>query len=158
MPRGGNSAITEALTLAMFASNVTGIHRRRQLRATGILQERAFSESKIEFMWDSTVDRIEGEDFVKRIRLNQVPSGEKSVLEVSGIFIAIGVKPDTNYLKGVVPLDPVGHIITNEKMETETPGVFAAGDIRYNSARQAITAAGDGATAAIYAERFLTEQ
>jgi len=154
---GGNAAITEALHLAKFASKVTVIHRRHQLRATGILPERAFAEPSIEFLWDSTVERVEGEDFVKRLRVNQVPTGEKSALEVAGIFVAIGFKPDTDYLKGILPLDAVGHIITNEKMETEVPGILAAGDIRNNSGRQAITAAGDGATAAIYAERFLTE-
>ncbi|MFC1932240.1 thioredoxin-disulfide reductase [Chloroflexota bacterium] len=155
---GGNAAITEALHLAKFASRVTVIHRRRQLRATRILQERAFSEPNIEFLWDSTVEKIEGEDFVKRLRLNQVPTGEKSTLEVAGIFVSIGFKPDTDYLKGILQLDATGHIVTNEKMETEIPCILAAGDIRYNSGRQAITAAGDGATAAIYAERFLTEQ
>ena len=154
---GGDAAITEALHLAKFASKVTMIHRRHQLRATRILQERAFAEPKIDFRWDSTVERIEGEDFVKRLRLNQVLTGEKSTLEVAGIFISIGFMPDTDYLKGILLLDAVGHIITNEKMETEVPGILAAGDIRNNSGRQAITAAGDGATAAIYAEKFLTE-
>ena len=94
---------------------------------------------------------------MKRLRLKQVKTGEKSILEVAGVFISIGFKPDTSYLKDILPLDPVGHIITSEKMETEATGIFAAGDIRCNSARQAITAAGDGATAAIYAQRFLTE-
>ena len=155
---GGNAAITEALHLAKFASRVTVIHRRRQLRATGILQERAFDEPKIEFLWDTTVDRIEGENLVKRLWLNQVPTGEKSTMKIAGIFISIGFKPDTAYLKGILTLDAVGHIITSEKMETEIPGILAAGDIRCNSARQAVTAAGDGATAAINAERFLTEQ
>ncbi len=155
---GGNAAITEALHLAKFASRVTVIHRRHQLRTTRILEERAFSEPKIEFLWDSTVEKIEGESFVKRLRLKQVLTGEKSALEVAGIFISIGFTPDTDYLKGILPLDSIGHIITNEKMETAIPGILAAGDIRQNSARQAIAAAGDGATAAIYAERFLTEQ
>jgi len=155
---GSDAALTEALHLAKFASRITVIHRRRQLRATRILQERAFAEPKIEFRWDSTVEKIEGENSVKRIGLNQVKTGEKSALEVAGVFISIGFKPDTDYLKGILPLDAVGHIITNEKMETEIPGIFAAGDIRYNSARQAITAAGDGATAAIYAQKLLTEQ
>jgi len=155
---GSDAAITEALHLVQFASRVMAIHRRNQLRATAILQERAFAEPKIEFLWDTTVDKIEGEDFVQRLRLNQVKTGEKSTLEVAGVFISIGFQPDTNYLKGILPLDSVGHIITNEKMETEVPGLFAAGDIRQDSARQAITAAGDGATAAIYAQRFLTEQ
>jgi len=155
---GSDAAITEALHLAQFASRVMVIHRRDQLRATAILQERAFAEPKIEFLWNTTVEKIEGEGFVKRLRLNQVKTGKKSTLEVRGVFVSIGFKPDTDYLKGIVPLDPVGHIITNEKMETEVPGIFAAGDIRSSSARQAITAAGDGATAAIYAHRFLTEQ
>ena len=154
---GGDAAITEALHLAKFASRVMVIHRRHQLRASRILQEKAFSEPKIEFLWDSTVEKIEGENFVKRLRLNQVLTGEKSALEVTGIFISIGLKPNTDYLKGVLALDAVGHIITNDMMETEIPGIFAAGDIRHNSARQAITATGDGATAAIYAEKFITE-
>ncbi len=155
---GGNAAITEALHLAKFASRVTVIHRRHQLRATRILEERAFSEPNIEFLWDSTVERIEGENFVKMLRLHQAITGKKSTMEVAGIFISIGFTPDTDYLKGLLPLDSIGHIITNEKMETAIPGIMAAGDIRQNSARQAIAAAGDGATAAIYAERFLTEQ
>jgi thioredoxin reductase (NADPH) len=154
---GGNAAITEALHLAKFASQVTVIHRRHQLRATPILQEKAFSESKIEFMWNTVVEEIEGGDFVERLRLRQVETGEKSALEVAGVFISVGLKPDTDYLKGVLPLDEAGYIITNDKMETEIPGVFAAGDIRHNSPRQVITAAGDGATAAIHAGKFLSE-
>ena len=153
---GGNAAITEVLHLTKFASRVTVIHRRQQLRATRILQERAFAEPKIEFLWDTVVEDIEGEDFVKRIGLRQVVTKEKSTLEVAGIFISIGFNPNTDYLKGILPLDATGSIVTNDKMETEIPGIFAAGDIRHNSARQAITAAGDGATAAIYAEKFIT--
>jgi len=155
---GGDAAITEAIYLTKFASRVTVIHRRNQLRATAIMQERAFAEPKIELLWDTTVDAIEGEGFVKRLRLNNVKTGEKSTLEINGVFIAIGFMPDTEYLKGIVPLDVAGHIVTNEKMETEIPGIYAAGDIRSNSGRQAITAAGDGATAAIYAEKYLSEQ
>ena len=154
---GGNAAITEALHLTKFASKVTVIHRRDQLRATRILQDKAFSEQKIEFLWNNTVEEIEGEDFVKRIKLRHVISGEKSILDVAGVFIAVGLKPNIDYLKGILPLDPDGHIITNERMETGIPGIFAAGDIRHDSARQAITAAGDGATAAIYAEKFISK-
>lgn len=154
---GGNAAITEAIHLVKFASRVTVIHRRNQLRASRILQEKAFSQPKIEFRWNSIVEEIEGGDFVKRIRLHQVKTGEKSSLDVAGIFISIGLKPNTDYLKGILPLDATGHITTNEKMETEIAGIFAAGDIRRNSGRQAITAAGDGATAAIYAERFIAQ-
>jgi len=154
---GGNAAITEALHLARFASKVTVIHRRRQLRATPILQEKAFSEPKIEFLWDTVVEEIEGGDFVNRIGLRQVQTGEKSGLEVVGIFVSTGLKPNTDYLKGVLSLDDTGCVITNDGLETDIPGVFAAGDIRCNSPRQIIAAAGDGATAAIYAEKFITE-
>ena len=153
---GGDTAIIEALHLSKFASKVTVIHRRHQLRATRILQEKAFSEPKVEFQWDSIVEEIEGRDSVKRIRLRQVKTGEKSALDVAGVFISVGIKPNTAYLKGTLALDAAGFIITNERMETEIPGIFAAGDVRYHSARQAITAAGDGATAAIYAEKFIS--
>lgn len=155
---GSDAAITEALHLAEFATKVVVIHRRDQLRATEILQERAFAHPKVEIMWDSTVDAIEGDGLVNNLRINNVKTGEKTNLEVSGVFISIGFQPDTGYLEGIVPLDPAGNVITNEKMETEVPGIFAAGDIRKDSARQAITAAGDGATAAIYAQQYLTGQ
>ncbi len=153
---GGNAALTEALHLAKFASRVTLIHRRDELRAGALLQERAFAEPKIEFLWDTTVDAIEGDVFVQKLKLNNVKTDEKSTLEVAAIFVSIGFVPDTSYLKGLVPLDATGHIITNTEMETEVPGVFAAGDIRSKFARQIITAAGDGATAAVSAGRFIT--
>jgi len=152
---GGNAAIYEALHLAKFASRVTIIHRRDRLRATTIVQERAFAEPKIEFLWNAVVQAIEGKNFVERIRLGQVITGEQSALEVAGIFMAIGLKPNTDYLKDVLPLDELGHVIINERMETKIPGVFAAGDIRSGSIRQTISAAGDGATAAFYAKRFI---
>jgi len=152
---GGNTAITEALHLAKFAAKVTVIHRRDQLRASAIIQERAFTEPKMDFLWNSVVEEIEGDNSVSRIKLRHVKTGEKSTLEVNGIFISVGIKPNTDYLKGILELDDDGYIITNEKMETNIPGIFAAGDIRHNSGRQAITATGDGATAAIFAEKFL---
>lgn len=155
---GGNAAISEALHLARFASKVTVIHRRGELRASPILQERALAEPKIQFLWNTTVEAIEGEQFVRKLRLNQMETVEKSALEVAGIFVSIGFKPDTDYLRGILPLDNVGHIITNEKMETTVPDIMAAGDIRSNSARQAIAAAGDGATAAVYVERSLHQK
>jgi thioredoxin reductase (NADPH) len=154
---GGNAAITEALHLTKFASKIIVIHRRRQLRASRILQEKALSEPKIEFLWDTVAEAIEGENSVRRIKLRQVKTGRKSSLEIAGVFISVGLKPNTDYLKGVLPLDDGGYVITNDTMETEIPGIFAAGDIRRNSARQAITAAGDGATAAFYAQKFLTQ-
>jgi thioredoxin reductase (NADPH) len=154
---GGDTAITEALHLTHFATNITIIHRRDQLRATYVLQQKAKSEAKIDYLLDSVVTGIEGAESVERIKLLNVKTGETSVKEVSGVFVAVGTSPDTEYIKGTVPLDESGYIITNEKMETAIPGILAAGDIRHNSARQAITAAGDGATAAIYAQKYLTE-
>ena len=153
---GGNAAISEALYLSKFASRVIVVHRRQELRATRILQERAFAEPKIEFLWNTVVEAIEGEGMVRRLKLRNVLTGEKFTLDTAGIFIAVGFKPNTGYLKGVLPLDSAGAIVTNEKMETGIPGIFAAGDIRSNSVRQVIAAAGDGATAAIYAEKFIT--
>ena len=152
---GGNAAITEALHLTRFASKVFAIHRRDQLRATRILQEKAFAEPKIQFRWNTIVEAIEGGNFVERLKLKEVKTGEASTLEVAGIFISVGFKPSTEYLKGLLPLDRAGQTITNEKMETEIPGIFAAGDIRSNSIRQIVAAAGDGATAAFYARRYL---
>jgi len=154
---GGDTAITEALHLARFVSKVTVVHRRDQLRTGRSLQEAAFAQPKIEFRWDSVVEKIEGGDLVKEIKLRQLKTRQESVLKVAGVFISIGLRPNSDYLKGILPLDITGHIITDEKMETKIPGIFATGDIRYNSARQAITAAGDGATAAIYAEKFISE-
>ena len=154
---GGNAAITEALHLAKFASNVTIIHRRDKLRASAVLQEKAFSEPKVDFIWNSVVEEIEGEDTVKRIKLRQVKTDEKSTMEIAGVFVAVGLKPNTDYLKGILKLDAGSHVITDDKMGTSVPGIFAAGDARHNSARQAITAAGDGATAAFYAEKFLSK-
>ncbi|MBU2607774.1 MAG: thioredoxin-disulfide reductase [Chloroflexi bacterium] len=153
---GGNSAISEALQLTKFASRVTVIHRRQELRATRILQEKAFAEPKIEFLWNTVVESIEGEDVVKRLQLRDVTTDEKSTLNVAGIFVSTGLNPSTNHLKGILALDEAGYIITNDKMETDAPGIFAAGDIRSSSIRQTIAAAGDGAVAAIYAERFIT--
>ncbi len=154
---GGNSAVYEALQLTKFASKVIVIHRRNELRATRIIQEKAFAEPKIEFLWNNIVERIEGEDVVKRLRLRNVVTGEESTLDVSGVFVSIGFKPNTDYLKDILPLDAAGYIVVNEKMETRIPGIFAAGDIRRNSVRQTITAAGDGATAASYAQKFIGE-
>jgi len=154
---GGNAAIAEAIHLSKFASKVTVIHRRNQLRATRILQERAFAEPKMEFFWDTVVEEIVGGDFVKSISLRNVKNGQKYSLEVDGVFVSIGFKPNTTYLKGVVPLDDRGTVIVDENMETGVKGVFAAGDICRKSIWQVAVAVGDGAVAAISAERFLAE-
>lgn len=152
---GGNAAVSEALQLSKFASKVTLIHRRHELRATRILQERAFAEPKISFLWETVIEDIQGGDFVNRIRLRQLSTGRESTLDVDGVFVAVGTKPNTDYLKGRLPLDAAGAIITNDTMETSVAGVFAAGDVRHNSIRQIIAAAGEGAIAAIYAEKFI---
>jgi thioredoxin reductase (NADPH) len=153
---GGDAAITEALYLSRFASSVKVIHRRSQLRAGKIFQERAMAEPKIEFIWDAVVTQIEGAGVVKQILLKNTKNAKISILEVAGVFVAIGSEPNSTQWRGLLPLDEEGYIITNELMETKIPGVFAAGDVRHNSARQAITAAGDGATAAMSAARFLS--
>jgi len=153
---GGNAAITEALELTRFASKITVIHRRDELRATKILQEKAFAEKKIDILWDSVIEEIAGDTFVEKVRVSNVKTKKKSVLDVSGVFMAVGFKPNTDYLKDIVKLDDIGTIATNEKMETGVPGIFAAGDIRSNSIRQVIAAAGDGAVAAIGAEKYIS--
>jgi thioredoxin reductase (NADPH) len=153
---GGAAAITEALYLSKFASSVKIIHRRDQLRASKIFQERAMAEPKIEFIWDTVVTQIEGDGLVKQLVLKNTRNDKISTLELAGVFVAIGSEPNSAQWQGLLPLDERGYVITNELMETKIPGIFAAGDIRHNSARQAITAAGDGATAAISAERFLS--
>jgi thioredoxin reductase (NADPH) len=153
---GGNAAITEALELTRFVSRITVIHRRNELRATKILQEKAFAEPKIEFLWDSVLEEITGGTFVERIGVRNVKTNQKSVLDVAGVFMAIGFRPNTGYLQGVVELDGLGTVVTNEKMETSVPGVLAAGDIRSSSIRQVIAAAGDGAVAAISAEKYIS--
>jgi len=155
---GGNAAVSEAIHLAKFADMVTVIHRRRQLRANPDLQEKAMAKPNIKFLWDTVVDEIKGKDFVNSVKLHNVKTDKKSELETSGVFISIGLKPSTGYLNNLLPLDDTGHIITNDKMETEIPGIFAVGDIRSNSVRQIVAATGDGATAAIYARKFLTRQ
>jgi len=154
---GGNVAISEALHLTKFASKISVIHRRDQLRATEALQEKAFAEPKIEFLLDTVVKAIEGKDALEKLKLRQVKTGKISHLKIKGIFISVGLMPNTDFLKDLLPLDKQGNIITNEKMETKIPGIFAAGDIRHNSIRQVIAASGDGAVAAIYAKQFISE-
>jgi thioredoxin reductase (NADPH) len=154
---GGNAAIQEAVHLTRFASKVTVIHRRHELRATKIEQERAFAEPKIAFSWNSVVTAVEGKDTVERLKLKDTQDGRESALEVNGVFVAIGFSPNTAYLKGIVELDPGGYVVANDRMETSVPGIFTAGDIRSNSMRQVITACGDGATAAMSADKYIEQ-
>jgi thioredoxin reductase (NADPH) len=154
---GGNAAVTEALELTRFASHIFIVHRRHELRATKVVQEKAFAEKKIEFVWDSTVEAILGDKFVNKILIRNVNTGQQSALNVDGVFVNVGSQPATDYLKGVVVLDANGAIMVNDKMETNIPGVYAAGDIRSGSIRQTIGAAGDGAIAAVNAVKYLAE-
>lgn len=154
---GGNSALYEALHLAKFAVKVYIIHRRDQLRATAVVQERARAEPKIEFVLSSVVEAVLGGDFVEKLKLKNVATGKISELKLDGIFVAIGLNPNTGYLKGLMELDEAGMIVVNDRMEASVPGIFAAGDIRHNSIRQTIAAAGDGAVAALSAKKWVDE-
>ncbi|MBN1856230.1 MAG: thioredoxin-disulfide reductase [Dehalococcoidia bacterium] len=153
---GGDTAITDAIELTTFASKVSVIHRRNELRASVAVQEKARSNPKIEFVWDSVVEEVVGDPMVSSLRLKNTKSGIISELSVDGVFVAVGSVPSTGFLHDVLPLDESGCIITNEQMETDIAGVFAAGDVRHGSARQVITAAGDGATAALSARRYIS--
>lgn len=152
---GGNSAIQEAIYLTRFAEKVTVIHRRDRLRADRILQERAFKNEKIEFFWDSVVERIVGDKVVKGAVLRNVKTGEFKEVEFDGIFIYIGYEPNTGFLKGLVDLDENGYILTDEKLETSVKGIFACGDARKNTLKQVSVAVGEGAVAAVSAEHYL---
>ncbi len=154
---GGNSAVEEALFLTKFAETVHIIHRRDQLRADKIIQERAFSNPKIKLIWNSVAKKIEGNDSVKSLHLKNVKTGEESVLDVQGVFIYVGYNPNTEFLKGVVDLDKDQYITTDMMMSTSVPGIFAAGDVRANSQKQIAIAVGDGATAAISAGKYIEE-
>lgn len=152
---GGDTAVTDALSLSKFASSVKVIHRRNQLRASKVLQRKAQTEPKIEFIWDSVVTEVKGKEKLTDLVLKNTKNDTISLVAVDGVFVAIGLVPNTEYLRGVLPLDEGGYIITTELMETTVPGIFAAGDIRHNSVKQAIVAAGNGAVAALSAEWFI---
>jgi len=154
---GGDSALDEGLFAARFASRVTVIHRRDQLRASRILQERAFANPKMHFIWNTVVTEVLGEEQVTGVRLHNRVSGEESTLPVAAVFVFIGQHPNTDFLKGLVTTDNGGHILVNDWMATELPGLFAAGDVRQNSARQVATSVGDGVTAAIAADHYISE-
>ncbi|MBI5181749.1 MAG: thioredoxin-disulfide reductase [Nitrospirae bacterium] len=152
---GGDSAIEEALFLTKFASEVYVVHRRNELRATKILQERLFANPKIKMVWDSVVEKIEGDDFIKAVLLKNVKTQGKTLLNVDGIFIYVGTRPNTEFLPNNIKLNEKGYIITDDNMATSVPGIFAAGDIRAKLLKQVSTAVGDGATAAFAAERYI---
>ena len=152
---GGDTAVEEALFLTKFATRVYLIHRRDQLRATKILQERVIGNDKVQIIWDTIPVRILGENGVEAIELKNVKTSQVITLKVQGVFIFIGYEPNTQLVKGLLDLDPLGFIKTDDEMQTSVPGVFAAGDIRSKNLRQISTAVGDGATAAFSAEKYL---
>jgi thioredoxin reductase (NADPH) len=154
---GGDTAIQEALFLTHFARKVIVIHRRDRLRAAGMLQNRAFAEKKIEFVWNSTVAEITGADFVTGVKVQEVASGKISELPADGAFIFVGRLPYTEIFQGLVNMEKTGFLITDENMRTSADGIFAAGDCRAKLFRQVVTAAGDGANAVHSAELYLDD-
>ena len=157
---GGNSAVEEAIQLTNFAKKVTIVHRRDELRATKVLQERAFNNDKIDFIWDSTIKEIKGENMLESFVLENLKTGEEKEVfpnpedGMFGIFVFIGLTPMTELFVDKIDMEN-GYIKTNELMETNVPGVYAAGDVRTTPLRQVITAASDGAIAAVNAEKYI---
>jgi thioredoxin reductase (NADPH) len=155
---GGDSAVEEATFLTKFARSVTIVHRRDELRASKIMQDRARANPKIRFQWNSTVIGIDGDATVEGVRLRDTVTGEESRLDVSGVFVAIGHKPNTDLFKGQLQMEDNGYLVTHDGSLTDVEGVFACGDVQDHVYRQAITAAGSGCMAAIDAERWLEAQ
>lgn len=152
---GGNSAIEEAMYLTKFASKVFVVHRRNELRADKIIQERAFKNKKIVFVWNNVVKEINGENTVNSVILEDVKTGKQTDLTVDGVFPYIGIVPNTEDFNGQLMQDKKGFIITDETMATSINGVFAVGDVRNTPLRQVVTAVSDGAVGAVYAVKYL---
>jgi thioredoxin reductase (NADPH) len=155
---GGNSAMDEGLFLTRFVSELIIVHRRDELRADPILQERAFSNPKIRFVWNSVVSEVLGENSVAGVRVKDTQTGEESVIEAEGVFPYIGHVPNSHLFKGQIEMDDEGYVKTDHRRHTNVPGVFVAGDVADFIYRQAITAAGEGCQAAMEATWFLAEQ
>jgi thioredoxin reductase (NADPH) len=153
---GGDSAVEEATFLTRFASKVTLVHRRDELRASAIMAERAFANPKIEFAWNSVVDELQGDDKLTGVVLRDVNTGERRALDATGLFVAIGHDPRSELVRGQVDLDDEGYVLVRPgSTETNLTGVFASGDLVDHTYRQAVTAAGTGCAAALDAERYL---
>jgi thioredoxin reductase (NADPH) len=155
---GGDSAMEEATFLTKFASKVYVVHRRDELRASKIMQDRALNHEKIEFIWNSSISKFHGEEKIESVTLKDTQTGEEKDMNIDGVFVAIGHQPVTEFLGGQISLDDAGYIVPQERTMTNVPGVFAAGDVVDTVYRQAITAAGMGCQAAIDAERWLEDQ
>ena len=152
---GGDSAVEEALFLTKFAKTVTLVHRRDELRASKIMQDRAFANEKMRFAWNSTVSAIHGDQVVEGVTLTDTVTGEERRLDVTGVFVAIGHRPNTDLFRGQLDLDENDYLITSNGASTSVDGVFGCGDVQDHTYRQAITAAGSGCMAAIDVERWL---
>lgn len=152
---GGDAALEEAHFLTRFASKVYLVHRRDKLRASKIMQDRAFKNDKITFIWNTVVEEIVGKDLVTGVRLRNVVTGQLSELNCAGVFVAIGHTPNTRLVEGQVEMDARGYIVTKHGMATNVPGVYAAGDVQDTRYRQAVTAAASGCMAAMDAEKYL---
>ena len=152
---GGDSAMEEALFLTKFANSVTIVHRRDAFRASRIMQDKVTGNPRIKVVWDSAVEEVLGKEKVEGVRLNNLKTGRKTEMGINGIFVAIGHSPNTKFLNGQLELDQKGYIVTKEEVKTGIEGVFAAGDVVDHTYRQAITAAGSGAKAAMEARSYL---
>jgi len=152
---GGDTAVEEALFLSKFAEKTTLIHRRDELRATKIIEERAVSNPKLEFLWKSVVTEIFGETEVEGVKVRNLETGKDLTLEAKGVFVYIGTLPNTGFLKGIVEMDEEGFIITDGNMETSVSGTYACGDVRKKLLRQVVTACGEGATAGVAAGQYV---
>jgi thioredoxin reductase (NADPH) len=152
---GGDTALEDALFLAKFANKVTIIHRKDRLRAAKILQERAFANNKIKMELESTCVEIVGKNKVEAVKLKNIRTGKESLIKTGGVFILIGLTPNSDVVKGTVELDDKGYILCDDHMKTSVDGIFACGDVRKKLLRQVVTATGDGATAATSAEHYV---
>ncbi len=152
---GGDTAVQESIFLTKFAKKVYLVHRRDELRATKILQERAFANDKIEFIWDSVATGMEGFFGIEGVNIKNVKTGEVSTIKADGCFIWVGILPNTEFLNNTLEVDDGGFIIADAHMETSVPGVYAVGDVRNTPLRQVATAVGDGAVAAMSAEHYI---
>lgn len=152
---GGDSAVEEAIYLTKFAKKVTIIHRRDQLRAQKILQDRAFKNEKVHFIWNSSIEEIYGDTRVQGVRIKNKETGEVTDFPTNGAFIYVGNEPLTSAVQNLGITNEAGYILTNENMETKIPGIFAAGDVREKNLRQIVTATGDGSIAAMAAQHYL---
>ena len=156
---GGDAAVEEGTFLTKFASRVYIVHRRDELRASKIMQKRALEHPKVEVLWDSVVDKVEGDDLVRFVTVRNLKNGATTNYEAGGLFFAVGHTPNTAFLKGQIELHPTGYIkVVDGTCQTNVDGVFAAGDVQDHVYRQAITAAGSGCMAALEAERYLTRE